>query len=303
MKVIFQSLFFLALFSFQTLCAIEGMPDSVLAIYNGPSSAWANKIKYISDADLLKSLKSVIKEAEKDDTHVWAFANKTLSELHVRPYGKKHLKQLDGFRKRINLKTNTCLVDGQYNVEAAGIKKKALSPNSKSSKVVRPYPYAGASRKVLDKWRKSSTKVSLDTYIKKYMPRKLKKDLKAKSVSYLSPEQRGKYLVTFEKRSLLIGGKKPKNGIYLYALSADGTTLLAGIGKRKSFHHTSFFAGDPVQCAGKFTLKNGKITSLNLISGHYKPSKAHGKNLRRFLSDDTRLGKKQASKLKIKPHS
>lgn len=278
------------------------IPATILPIYKGHSTSWAKKIKTCPDEDLLKTLKVIIKSADKHDTNAWAFANKLLSELHVRPYGRGHLKQLEKYRAKILAITNTCVVDGAYNVETAGISKKVVSPKSTSHNVVRPYPYTAEVRAAVEKWKKSHKKTSLDAYIDKYLSQKKKKALNSQSVTYLAPEKKKKYLVTFKNGSIRIGKKKPKDGLYLYALSADGQELLAGRGKKKRFHHTSFFAGAPVQCAGKLTLKAGKIKTIDLSSGHYKPNKKHGENLRRYLSDKTRLGKKKAAHLKIKPH-
>uniref|UniRef100_A0A7R9UDL4 Uncharacterized protein n=1 Tax=Pinguiococcus pyrenoidosus TaxID=172671 RepID=A0A7R9UDL4_9STRA len=39
------------------------------------------------------------------------------------------------------------------------------------------------------------------------------------------------------------------------------------------FHHSSLFAGAPVDFAGEFRVQNGRLTEINNKSGHYKPGK------------------------------
>ena len=37
------------------------------------------------------------------------------------------------------------------------------------------------------------------------------------------------------------------------------------------FHHTSFLAAEPVQVAGQLEVREGRLQSINLHSGHYRP--------------------------------
>ena len=40
-----------------------------------------------------------------------------------------------------------------------------------------------------------------------------------------------------------------------------------------SFHHSSFFAGEPITAGGNIVFSEGKIVSISNESGHYHPSK------------------------------
>ncbi|WP_419419921.1 hypothetical protein ACNVED_01035 [Legionella sp. D16C41] len=72
-------------------------------------------------------------------------------------------------------------------------------------------------------------------------------------------------------------GMNIKDGYCIFVLSAnlqlyasDPKTVL-----NKNFHHSSFFQGRPVACAGAIKVNNGKIIEINLLSGHYKPNRKH----------------------------
>lgn len=56
------------------------------------------------------------------------------------------------------------------------------------------------------------------------------------------------------------------------------------------FQHSSFFAGAPVDAAGIFSVRRGRIEELHLHSGHYRPTEIHLYRLllllRRLLTDD-----------------
>lgn len=47
--------------------------------------------------------------------------------------------------------------------------------------------------------------------------------------------------------------------------------------RKFQFHHTSLSGGQPVDCAGTMTVKEGFLTKLSLVSGHYRPCVEHGK--------------------------
>lgn len=83
---------------------------------------------------------------------------------------------------------------------------------------------------------------------------------------------------------------------YAYVWAQDGT-LLAGIHKENSVHHSSFMAGKKVRCAGMIAVNDaGKVTLVSSNSGHYRPTKAQltsfvqWLNGRRVMSDDAVVG-------------
>lgn len=64
------------------------------------------------------------------------------------------------------------------------------------------------------------------------------------------------------------------DGKWMY-VQMDDTFLLARE-KKFQFHHTSLSAGQPVDSAGTFTIKGGKLHKISLVSGHYRPKVIHG---------------------------
>lgn len=54
--------------------------------------------------------------------------------------------------------------------------------------------------------------------------------------------------------------------------------------KAGTFHHSSFLSGKPVLCAGEITVQNGKLTHIDNLSGHYRPTKQHLPDCVRVLS-------------------
>jgi len=78
---------------------------------------------------------------------------------------------------------------------------------------------------------------------------------------------------------------------------AQDATLLAGIHKESSVHHSSFMAGKSVRCAGMIAVNDaGKVTFVSSNSGHYRPTKpqltrfVEWLNERRVISEDALVG-------------
>ena len=70
-------------------------------------------------------------------------------------------------------------------------------------------------------------------------------------------------------------GRSTKDNEWIFVLSAADQTMYAHRKVTKSiprFHHTSFLAAEPVQVAGQLEVDNGNLRSINLHSGHYRPS-------------------------------
>lgn len=57
--------------------------------------------------------------------------------------------------------------------------------------------------------------------------------------------------------------------------------LYVGMKQSGSFQHSSFLHGSRISAAGSITIKNGRITKLSPLSGHYRPPVA---NFRAFIS-------------------
>lgn len=52
----------------------------------------------------------------------------------------------------------------------------------------------------------------------------------------------------------------------------------------RAFNHSSFCRGKQVLCAGIVNIRNGELTSINNMSGHYKPGPTHLANALRILA-------------------
>jgi hypothetical protein len=253
-------------------------------------------LKKISDSKIVGIIKTLLKSSHANDSHAWEFAGIAFNELAIRVWGKKHRKSLESFRQAIMNHSDTCLSRRSYALETAGILDK------KSKKIFHPYPYSDVAEKVVEKWYRSSTDKSLQEYISAYMKKHVT-SLKRNSVKYLTPNSQQNFRVTFKNGQPRIGKARPKNGTYIFALGKDGNKniLLAGIKRKGSFQHSSFFAGAPVASVGKFTIKNKKITQVLLSSGHYHPKKEHGKALLKYLRHHDNLGSK-AAYIKVVTH-
>lgn len=71
-----------------------------------------------------------------------------------------------------------------------------------------------------------------------------------------------------------------------FALSMGREIYMAkhkGSFDRNNFFHSSYLAGDPVQCTGEIKILNGMVTDFNNRSGHYRPTVEHLANVARTL--------------------
>lgn len=106
----------------------------------------------------------------------------------------------------------------------------------------------------------------------------LHKDFYGRKVIYLDEEERKNYQV-FIQNGLLVNrwGKRicieKCRGIFVMSLYGD--IYFSDKPVYTQFHHTSFLAGEDVAAAGELKIKNGKIRSVNNLSGHYRPTYAH----------------------------
>ena len=281
---------------------IKKLPHAVKNVYSGQQSQWCKNLKNVSSGKLATSLDKIIDQAKAVDSVAWLFSSVVLNELQARDYAKNHLKKMDEMREAIKKKSGLCLVDPKYALEVGGVPKQILSPHAGDKKVMHPYPYSESGRKINDKWGDSQSGKPMDKYIS-YFSKETKKDLKKHSVVYLKPTEQRKFLVSFTSDGQIkIGGKSPKNGSYIFALSHDGTKLLAGKKQKGQFQHTSFFSGQAFQCAGNLILKDKKISQIRLSSGHYKPTREHGEHVRQYLANDKHLSQDQIDKIKIRAY-
>jgi len=247
-----------------------------------------------------KTLKQLIHEksnAHKSSTHeqLVKFATETADNLGSRKLDNETKKKFDETTKKVaELSSKIQPVHQNYQAETIGLPKKAVKKTKSKSKI-HLYSENKTVKKIKKKWEKSSTEKTLPEYIAKeitQLPSAEKKQLQGNIVKYLTKEEAKEYSVTFKDGKVKQQGHTLKGGNYIYVLNMKMTKLFMGIKEKGAFHHSSFTAGLPVACAGMIKIARGKIESINLHSGHYKPTKENGANLIKFLSDESRLGDK-----------
>jgi hypothetical protein len=244
-----------------------------------------------SDEELLLLVKERLESGTKNELLLHE-ATLALSELSIRPIAKEYKRQFRILAHKLSAKTESCFIDLFYSIEIAGIKKSCFDSEADSSELIHPYPRADIMKKIRMAWEQShASELSLDGYICTHLSKKEKRQIEKVAIKYLRDEERSKYLVTFEDGNVLIGGNSVVDRNYIFVVTADGKEMYAGCKKKGDFQHTSFFEAEPVLCAGRFTVVNGKIALVQLNSGHYKPTMQHGESLRAFLSHKSRLGK------------
>ena len=277
---------------------IDGFSIATLNAYKAPTADWSKECKKLSDYDIKDALEAIIAEPSIAKPRTWNFASVALNELSSRVWAKKNARALAVLTNSLSIASGHCYFDPIYGIEAAGLSEDSVKKGGNKNKIIHPYPYNKTIKKLLYKWKRSGTDKSFNDYIRSYGSKKEKREIKNHAVRYLHPNEREKYKVTFINGRVKIGGRTPQDGLYMFCLGGKKPMLLAGFKKKGKFQHSSFFAGASVLCAGKLIIENGKITHLDLRSGHYKPTKAHGDNLKAFLKLPENMGS-QANSLKI----
>ena len=268
------------------------LPQSVQKFVEHKSQ-WIEGLKDINDADLFSSIDTVLEKGDfKKSTKPACFIGRAVQELGIRKLSSKEKSKLEKIKDKVRKVAKCCLVDGVNVPEVAGI-----TINEKNSHV-----YGQKVKDFFEKWKKSKTSKDFNDYLKENLSSKQLKALKKSIVKYLNPHNAKKYAIIFDKNGYVQqNGKLLEDGVHMFSLNLNATKLYAGKKEKGKFHHSSFTSGDPVQCAGNFIIKNGKISAAKLESGHYRPDDAAGKRLRKYLTDDSRLGK-QAKDFNIFNH-
>lgn len=301
MFTIIRSLLVLAVLAGAAFFFIPSRSPTVEEIYLQSPFKWGRALKEVSETDLEIHVKKILYD-EATSRELLDFAGMMLCELHLRKYAKTNQADLKVFREVIKTKSGICFAGTSHCIETAGLKRALVDQYVDDNDILHPYSQNEVSKKLISMWKKSESLESFEEFLIKNISNQDQEALKKGRVLYLTPKQAKKYLITFSRQKIKIGGKPPKNSKYIFALSSDGKRMLAGIKKRGHFHHSSFFSGLPVSCAGHFYIEDGKITRVTLDSGHYKPTAAHGENLRAFLAREECLGVAAAENLKIVPH-
>ncbi|MCE5293284.1 MAG: hypothetical protein LLF94_01555 [Chlamydiales bacterium] len=284
---------------------ISGLPKASSQVFKthskNPAKVWNRKFKKLSDSTLVKTVQAILNAPKNSSTDLWKFAGVAISELYIRNWGKTHRDKLEDLRIAISNHSKHCFSAHGYALETAGL----IDPNAKKSSrniVYHPYAYDKFAKKVVTAWENHKhTKKSLEAYLDKHLTKKEKAYLRNHAIEYVRPHQQSDYEVTFHGDEVRIGGKVPKNGWYIYVLGGEPTTLLASRKIKGRFHHTSFFHGAPVVSAGEIKIKDGKLKSAFMRSGHYKPTEVHGEYLREYLKQEKNMGSIAAMRLYIQP--
>lgn len=243
------------------------------------------KIK--SDDELLKIVEDAVFHFA-GDSNALDSANSALAEFRVRPFGKKNKEKLIEFSKKLKKSHNICFITEKYLVEKAGFHIETLGiPAQFENEHIHIYPVP-LFLQILESWYAHSGDETLEEYMRKYTTNEDKEELLKVKLAFLTPEEIEESLLSFEGSTVKIGREAPEDGKYIFVLDMEGERLagknaLYLMGETGGIRHSSFFSGKPVQCAGKFTIVNGKIESFKLHSGHYHPQARHGENLRAFL--------------------
>lgn len=262
------------------------------------SNASSLNLKQIKGKKLARLIHEALDQKENCGIELQNCLTRACAELQIRKNAKTDPELLRHFQNSISSSSSECSVGANYSMETAGIRKNSIDPTAPTDELIHPYARSHIAKQIIDEWEHSPHIISLERYIRHCVSDDDKKALLKRSVRYLSPEEHSQYEVTFANDGTIkIGSKRPPDGLYIFALSQDGKKLLAGEKKKGIFQHTSFFAGNSVQCAGKFEVLNGAIVSATLKSGHYKPTHPHGLSLRTYFK--THLGEAKAHQIRI----
>lgn len=101
-------------------------------------------------------------------------------------------------------------------------------------------------------------------------------------VTYLSPAERQKFLVTVKDGKVYdssgklldtthVRGSHGTTGRAIYVMDKEGNIYIHTEPSFSTIHHSSLTAGGEVSAAGEIRIENGKLTYIDRNSGHYRP--------------------------------
>lgn len=125
-------------------------------------------------------------------------------------------------------------------------------------------------------------------------------NLKSCQVRYLNAEERAEYQVSLVRPdpnlpTILMKNGIPfdtsdswaiKQGVGMEIFVFKNDQLYAGRHEIGVLHHSSFYAGGPVDCEGELRCRDGRLISINLQSGHYKPTRRDAKDFLNWLENN-----------------
>jgi hypothetical protein len=86
----------------------------------------------------------------------------------------------------------------------------------------------------------------------------------------------------------------------IFVMDAQGRIYAYPEPKSGEIHHSSLAAGQPVALAGQLVIKNGYITHIDNMSGHYQPTLEQLSRARTFLGEKLGANLEQAARVGVK---
>ena len=275
----------------------------------------------VSDESLLRFAKSLTNESKGPrEANVEIPLNLAMQVLQTRKLHPKLEREFEKLCRKVGRDTAKCRCDGPNAQEVAGVPAAVLQKfrpdsgeggtgNSNNNNKLRAccekdllHIYGHAVRKMYQRWQRSrSNRLDWPEFLAAKMSHDEKiRVLRRNAIVYLTPQQASIYKVRF-CNGLVVrsNGQEYRNGRWMFVLDQTGQDFYIAKKRKGRFHHTSFVAGAPVQCAGFVTFKHGKMELLRLHSGHYKPTREHATLLRKFLADPSRLGAAAMAEVRV----
>ena len=241
---------------------------------------------------------------EKKEEELIKNLDEIIQILNTRKLESFHERVLFKMRKMLYQEIDPlqCRCDSHNSVEVVGISPKILGDidkkrrtKSDERRLCENGLHHVYGRRIMKKYRKfkklgktSDTSDSkFDKHLKHTMKEDEKKELSKNVVIYYSKEQAQYFTVKFDEGKIYPTNKDRenfKNENYIFVWDCNNDDFFVAKKKKGKVQHTSFTNGGPVGCAGFLTLKNGHITHVKGHSGHYKPTKLHMLEFKKFLA-------------------
>lgn len=282
---------------------IANLPHSARKLYAAhPKSRsrityWNRGFKKLSDNQILRTLEAILESNEEHRSNVWKFAGIGYNELFVRNWGKENRDEMDTLRSKLIARSKHCFSTHAYAIETAGL----LIKNGGKRKLVHPYAFNELTKNIFIAWEESGLPLSFAEYLENHVEPEIVQEVQNTTLTYLTAKEREQFRVSYDKDGLKIGGKKPKDGWYMYVLGGKPLKLYAAKKQKGTLHHTCFLKGIPVPSAGEIEIYKGEIDCIYMRSGHYRPTVEDGMRLREFLQQPEYMGER-AKDLEVIPH-
>lgn len=253
----------------------------------GPQDPW-NRLITTDSKEIIRSIEQLAHQRGFiTNARAVTYTERAFNVLLLRKHSPREQAIINHLRNITAIENSYCTLKGCYVAENSGILRKTIDRRNRTHEVV--HVYGCATKKLYHKWEKLKRPKSFEKYIRKAASRRALHEMRANILDYHFHDTREQFTVHFEDGKFMQHGR-PMHGRYIYVLNAAGDRLYAGVKQVGKVQHSTFTAGEPVQCAGWLFVKHGVAQYANLASGHYKPTEEAGERLRAFLSHKSRLG-------------